>query len=288
MFDVQTKGIIWFILHCLYFSLIAVITKHLMQHLHIFEIVFFQTALGSLVLFLVIQVKFKEHFQIHQVSLHAWRALLWVLATVIYFYALHYIPLAKAVGVSFSVPLFTTVLAMLWLRERFYVARGIALLLGIAGMWIIIQPGVEGYQPEALWVVAASFLWSITDIMIKILGRNHHAVVKTFYFAVFSAVFTLPVALHYWVMPDMGDVLWLVLLAIIFSANIVAISKSYQQADLTVLMPFTFTQLLFSAGIAYLVFGEVMSLNTLVGGVIIVSSTSYMAYLERKKRLLSS
>lgn len=283
--EVQTRGVLWFILHCLYFSLISIITKHLSASLHIFEIVFFQTFLGSIFLFILIQLKLKEHWHLQHVSLHAWRSFLWTLATVMYFYAIHSISLSKATAVSFSVPLFTSIMAIIWLGEKFYLARAIALLFGIVGMWIVIHPGINGYQPETLWVVGASLLWSLTDIMIKILGRTHHAVIKTFYFAVFSTLFTLPMAFIYWKTPGLVELGWLALLAAIFAANIVAVSKSYQQADLTLLMPFAFTQLIFVAVIAYIIFGEVITIDTLVGGGVIVASASYIGYLERKKHL---
>lgn len=283
MRDMQTWGIFWFIVHCLCFSLISVITKQLMDHLPLFEIIFFQTCFGSILLLVYILPTFKASFTLQHTYMHASRALLWVLATVMYFYAVQYVVLAKAVAVSFSVPLFTSLMAVVWLKERLYGRRMLALVIGVVGMLIVIQPGIRGYEPETLWVVGASFLWSITDIMIKILGRTYHPVVQTFYFSIFSALCCLPIALLYWKMPNVQDMVWLGLLAAVFVVNIITVSKSYQQADLTVLMPFAFTQLVFSALMAYGMFGEVMTMTTLIGASIILASTSYMTYMERKK-----
>ena len=283
MLEIQTRGIIWFIVHCLCFTLISVLTKHIMVHLPLFQIVFFQTAIGAVLLLALTVFKLKQNLHLKHGMMHASRALLWVLATVMFFYAVHHIVLAKAVAVSFSVPLFTSMMAIIWLKERLYYRRVMALIFGLIGMLVVIQPGIGGYEPETLWVVAASFLWSLTDIMIKILGRTYHPIVQTFYFAVFGALCSLPVALFYWETPTIADMGWLVVLAAVFAVNIITVSKSYQQADLTVLMPFAFTQLVFSAGIAYLVFSEVMEMTTLIGALLIVMSTSYMTYSEHKK-----
>lgn len=280
--ELHTKGIAWFILHCLLFAVLSAVTKHLLDRLYIFEIIFIQTSVATLILLPFIATKFKNHVSHRALSWHAIRAFCWVIASSMYFYAVTDINLPKAVAISFTVPLFTTLLAVLFLKEKLHLQRVIALIFGIIGMLVIIQPGIGSYEPATLWVIGASFLWSLTDIMIKVLGKQHHAVVKTFYFAGFGALFSLPLALNYWQTPGFNDALWLLLLSALFAANIISISKAYQNSELTIIMPFAFTQLIFVAIIAYFIFDEVITLNTLAGAAIIISSTSYMTYRERK------
>lgn len=279
---VHTKGIAWFILHCLLFAVLSAITKHLLEKIYVFEIIFIQTALATLFLIPVIAIKFRSQIHSHALKWHALRAFCWVMASSMYFYSVTHINLPKAVAISFSVPLFTTVLAVIFLKEKLQLQRVLALIFGVIGMLVIIRPGVGTYEPATLWVIGASFLWSLTDIMIKVLGKTHHAVVKTFYFAGFSAMFSLPLALTHWQMPDGESALWLILLSVLFAINIISVSKAYQNADLTIIMPFSFTQLIFIAILAYFMFDEVMSLSTLAGSIIIIGSTSFMSYRERQ------
>jgi drug/metabolite transporter (DMT)-like permease len=83
--------------------------------------------------------------------------------------------------------------------------------------------------------------------------------------------------------------LWLVLLGVLFAANMLTVTIAYSLADFTIMMPFAFTQLIFIAILAYFCFGEVIQFNTIVGSIVIVLSTSFMAYRERKlhKQLLA-
>jgi drug/metabolite transporter (DMT)-like permease len=135
-------------------------------------------------------------------------------------------------------------------------------------------------------VVAASFCWSLTDIMIKTLSKSHHAFVNTFYFALFSALCTLPFAIIFWRLPSAYEFAMLAFLGSLFVFNIYSVTKAYENAELTIMMPFAFTQLIFIAILSYIVFGEVMTMTTAIGSMIIIGSTSYIAYREKKRHNL--
>lgn len=278
-------GILWFVLHCLMFAIISVITKLLIQDgMHVFEIVFFQTLFGC---FFLLPRIMKYH--LHGIGALSYkiqisRAVLWSSATILFFYATTIIPVGRAIAISFAVPLFTTILAVIFLKEQLHIRRTIALICGFIGMMVIIRPGFEAFEVESMLVVVASLLWSITDIMIKLVGKNHHAFVNTFYFTIFGAICTLPMALFVWQNPTYSQLLWLALLSVFFLVNMISITKAYECADLTIMMPFVFSELVFVAVLAYAVFGEVVSIWTALGSVIIILSTSYIAYRERRER----
>lgn len=277
-------GIAWFSLHCLLFSLLSIVTKILLKKFDVFEIIFLQTVGVLPILLIWVLVKFKNQvtFNIFKVSKwHFIRAFLWSMATAMYFYAVTQINLSKAVAISFTVPIFTSIFAVLFLKEKLTSPRVLTLIFGIIGMLIIINPGAS-YEPAVAWVIGASILWSITDILIKMVGKVSHAVPITFYFSFYSAIFCLPLALNKWVAIEAGDISWILLLNVLFVFNMIAVVKSYQNAQLTAIMPFTFSQLVFAAVIDYLVFGPVPEFNTIVGAIVIVVSSSCLAYSERK------
>jgi drug/metabolite transporter (DMT)-like permease len=277
----QTIGVLWFIAHCFLFSVISVISKILISNLHVFEILFFQTALGALFI-LPFALSKKRALKLKSFKVHFLRALLWALASALFFYSITIIPIAKAMALSFAVPLFTSIMAIIVLKESLHWRRVLSLIIGFVGMLVIIQPGMQSFEMVTLLVVLAAFLWSITDIMIKLLSREHDAVVNTFFFAFFSALCTLPVAVYFWKTPDIFEVMWLIILAVVFVANMMTVNLSYQNADLTIIMPFAFTQLIFVAVMSYFAFGQVITMSTIVGSVIIIASTSYIAYREKR------
>jgi len=277
-------GITWFIIHCFMFAVISVVTKILIKDgINIFEIVFFQTLIGALILLPIVLLRHIESIKVISYRSHLPRAIAWALATVLFFNAASVISMGRAIAISFVVPLFTAILAVIFLNEKLQSRRIIALICGFIGMLIIIRPRYDSFEIEAYMVVLAAFLWSTTDVMIKISAKTHHVFVNTFYFALFSAICTLPIALFVWKTPNYNEILWLVLLAALFVINIVCITKSYEYADLTIIMPFVFTELIFVAVLAYIIFGEVIDLPTATGSAIIIISTTYMAYKERSK-----
>lgn len=216
-------------------------------------------------------------------KIHFVRAFCWAMASALFFYSTTIISIPRAIAISFAVPLFTTVMAVIFLKEQLHAARIASLMAGFVGMLVIIQPGMDGFEMASLLVVAAAFLWSITDIIIKLLSKEHHAIVNTFYFAAFSALCLLPLAFFFWKTPSLANMGWLLALGFVFVLNIYSVTKAYEYADLTIMMPFAFSQLIFVAALTYFVFGTVIQLPTAIGSAIIVASTSFIAYREKKR-----
>jgi drug/metabolite transporter (DMT)-like permease len=278
----QTIGVLWFIAHCFLFSVISVISKKLIiSGLPVFEILFFQTALGVLFILPFVLSK-KRVLRLKSYKVHFLRALLWAVASALFFYSITIIPIPRAIALSFAVPLFTSIMAIIVLKESVHWRRVLSLVFGFIGMLIIIQPGMQAFEIVTLLVVLAAFLWSVTDIMIKLLSREHDAVINTFFFALFSALCTLPVAVYLWKTPTILEFIGLIALAFLFITNMITVNKSYENSDLTIIMPFAFTQLIFVAIMSYFVFGHVIAVSTIIGSVIIIASTSYIAYREKK------
>ena len=196
-------------------------------------------------------------------------------------HALTQINLTKAVAISFTIPIFTSLLAMLFLKERVQNRKILALIGGFIGMLIIVKPGYD-YEAGILYAIVGAFLWSVTNIFIKILGRNCNVIVKTFYFTALSALLTLPLIKDLKIVYDLNHIVWLVSIAIVLIVDLIAISNSFQKADLTLVMPFTFLQLLFAAIVWYFVFGETLSMATFIGSAIIIISTVYVGHLGKR------
>lgn len=254
------------------------------QGFPVLEIVFFQTLFGAILLLPRIILRHIQGIKALSYKLQILRAFFWSMATICFFYATTVIPMGRAIAISFAVPLFTSILAVIFLKEKLHFRRLTALICGFIGMMIIIRPGFDSFEMASFLVVAASFMWSMTDIMIKLVGKTHHVFVNTFYFSVFGAICTLPMALFVWQTPSSIQFLWLILLSVLFVANMASITKAYEYGDLTVMMPFVFTELVFVATLAYFIFGEVIYTSTVIGSAIIIFSSSYIAYRERVER----
>ncbi len=281
----EILGITLFISHCFLFSVISGISKKLQaEGVNVGVILFCQTILGALLLapFVWKKISIRKNFA-QGMKWHALRSIFWAGPSLIFFYAINFITLPKAMSLAFAVPLFTTILAIIFLKEKFNWKITTALLAGFAGMLIIIQPGLSGYQPVAWLVVLAAFLWSISDIMLKIVGRLGDVVTSNFYFSLISAFIFFPMALPYFGHLTNEQISLIILTAFLFLGNMYSISRAYQLVDLTVLMPFKFTMLIFSAMIGYIMFAAPITHATFAGGLLIIAATTAITFFQKKK-----
>ncbi len=282
-FNNQTSGIAWFLVHCFCFSLASIISKLLVDNIPIFQIIFCQTLVATCILLPPTLAKCRKELKVYSYKIHIIRSFFWVAATAIFYYSITIIPVTKAFAIVFALPLFTTILAVIFLKEKLHVNRIMGLIFGFIGMLVIIQPGLSRFEIASILVILSAFFWALTDIIIKVTSQAHPALVNSFYFCLFGCLIISPMALYSWKTPSNTDILWLLLMGAIFAGNIIAVNHAYKKADLTTIMPFSFSQLIFSALFAYIIFGQMLNIYTVIGSIIIISSTSYIAYREKKR-----
>lgn len=279
----QIKGVMWFVFHSFVFAIISIFFKKLQHHLNVFEIIFLETLFALIIMTPYMLLKCRSGLKEHPYKLHMIRALFWLCASVLFYRSLLTLPVPKAISLSFAVPLFTTIMAVIFLKEKLHIYRILSLITGFIGMLVIIQPGMGSFEMASLLVVAAAFMWSTTDIIIKVVGKKHDVMATTFFFTLFVVILVSPLAYYNWVTPDLELLGWVFGLAILFIIGMFSVTQGYKHADLTIMMPFAFSQLVFSAILAYVVFGEVVSVTTAIGSAVIITSTSYIAYREKKQ-----
>lgn len=278
------ESIKWFLLHCLIFSCISILTKYVMQSgISIVQILAFQTCTACLLLPLFRRDVFRPLPARNVLVSQAARALLWLGGTCLFFLSLDAVALPRAMALSFSTPLFTITLAILILKEVMRKYYATALLIGFGGMVVLLQPGFDNFKPEAFMVIAACVLWSITDIIIKRTGKLEKNVTITWFYSFFSFILLLPILPLFWSPMTWWQIAIMVAIGGLFLLNIMALTYSYRIGELTVIQPFAFTNLIFVSLLSYIVFDELIAVSTFTGGLIIVISTSFIAYSESKR-----
>ncbi len=215
---------------------------------------------------------------------HMRRAASGLLATYGTFYAVANAPLATVLAINYTAPLFATIGAVLFLGERVRLWRSVALLMGFAGMLLVLRPGATEMTP-GLWAAVVSALataFSLVAIKALTATDDPRAV------AAWSFVLMLPVsflvAIPFGVWPD--GRLWplLVALGACAAAGQLALSQAFAAAEASAVMPFDFVRfgLITLAGV--LLFGERYDALTLLGGGVILASTIFIALRERLVR----
>lgn len=219
---------------------------------------------------------------------HFWRASVGIVSMELWFYCLTVMPLTLATALSFTTPIFSTIFAILFLGEKAGLHRWSAVLFGFIGVLVVLHPGAEGINPKATLVLMSSAIMAVAGVLIKTLSRTEKPETMVFYMALFMLPWSVAPALFY-LQPVTLYQLWLVFLIALFStvAHLLLV-RAFVRADMVALMPFDFTRLLFVALFAYILFGETMDEHTLMGALVIVASTVYIAHREAKKKVKHS
>jgi len=214
--------------------------------------------------------------------MHVLRAVFGTAAMSCWFVGVTLIPLSQATALNFTVPLFTTLGAALFLGEVFRTYRLIALLVGFAGALVILHPGVGPVEPGAFIVLASSIFISCALLFVKSLSNSEHPTAIVFYMGLFMTPLSLVAASTVWVWPEAQHYPWLVAMGVLASIGQIGMAKAMQAADASVSMPFTFTHMIFASIIGYVFFGEGVDQWTWAGAGIIFIATFYIVRREVK------
>jgi drug/metabolite transporter (DMT)-like permease len=280
----KTQSILYMIAGTFWFSVMTAIVRHMSHDLHVMEVAFFRNAFALLFMLPWLMRTGVHTIGTRKMWLYTWRGFNGMAAMVLWFTALSLIPLPQAVSLSFTTPLFTTLAAMIFLHEKVGIHRWSALIIGFIGTLVILRPGMDSFSMASLLVLGSSILWSISNILIKQLTRTESPHTIVFYMTLMMTPISLPLALLHWQAPTLIQYFWLIALAAVANLAQISISKAYGMADMSVVQPFDFTRLIFASIIAYFAFNEIIDLWTLVGAIIIVSSTVYISRREARKR----
>lgn len=280
----------WMFVHCVMITAMSTIVRFMAVDFPIPQLVFFHNVI-PLICLLIWRLfrrpegaSFLPSMPRNKAPLYLARSIPGTIAWILFFYAVTQMPLADVTAVSFTGPLFTTLLAVFLLKETIGLHRIIGLAVGFIGMMIVIQPGMNSFQPGSLVIMGAVVIWAFVDISIKVLGRTEPVFNQTFYLTLCVSLFSLPIALSQWHMPQAADWPALIVLGLLFLLNIIAVTNAYKHADFSVVMPVDFSRLVMTAAVGYFVFQEKLSLATIIGSAVIISSILYIAHRERMKR----
>lgn len=223
-------------------------------------------------------------FRSNRLKGHFWRATFGIMAMQMWFYSISIMSINLATALSFTTPIFSTILAIIFLGEKAGIRRWAAIVTGFIGMLIILRPDVDGISNAGWIVIAASLLMAGSGVMVKSLTSSESAETIVFYMSVFMLVWSVPIAIPFWqpfTVPQLGMAF---IIALCSTAAHLFMARAFMRAELVKLMPLDFTRLVFTAILAYIFFGETIDSQTICGSLVIVASAVYIGHREAKKR----
>lgn len=274
------RGMMFMLISITVVTGVNAIGHHLTTEMHPFEISFFRSFISVIVLAPAIMRQGIGRLRTKHLALQAGRAALDGGASLAFFVALSLAPLAKVTALSFSAPLFTAVLAVVIAGEILHWRRIGALIVGFAGALVIMRP--EG--PEIDWgsvsMLGFAASWGGAMFVTKILARTDSSLTIAFYSAMFITPFAFLIALPFWTMPTVEQLLWLGGIGVLSSIRQVSLAQAFKLADATAILPLDFVKLILAAIVGYFVFAEVPDLATWIGGAMIFGAATFVAVRE--------
>lgn len=268
----------WMLVAAALFALMSVLVKHASATFSPAELVFYRSAFGLLAIWGVIAIRHRHllaPLATPQATAHFWRGLSGFAALVLYFYALARLPLATAVTLNYTAPLFLAVLSAWWLREHH--GRGLvgAVLLGFIGIVLLLRPQVEGQAwLPALAGLASGMLAAVAYVNVKQLGRLGEPEWRVvFYFTLLSTIGGAAwMAFAGFHRPQPGDWPWLIGIGVTATVAQLALTRAYHRGRTLTVGSFAYATVGFSALYGVVLFGERLPLVAWIGMAVVAGA----------------
>jgi len=218
----------------------------------------------------------------------AWRGACLYGSSICFIGGLSQLPLAEASALGFVSPMFTTALSIPFLGEKVGVRRWAAIVVGFAGVLIVIRPGTAAFNPAALLPILSAAFWAVALIITRRMSyRGDLPLTTLVYASAVGLVIGMPTLPWVWTMPSAEG--WAVITAM--SAMSIAghylLVQAFQRGTASILAPFSYSQMVWATLLGYLVFDALPDLWTWIGAAVIIASGVYVWHRERVRRGLA-
>lgn len=264
------------------FACMAVMIRLASSQLHPFEIAFFRNLFGFAFVLPLVLHHGAAIFRTDKAHVYVGRCLIGIVAMLCGFWAIVHLPLAKAVTISYSAPLFVTILAVIFLGEVVRARRWTAVFLGFVGVLVIMQPGADTFDATSLIALAAAMMSSIVAISIKVLSRTEKPDAIVVWTTMLWVPMSLVPALFVWTGPSGITWLWVIGAGFFGTAGHMFWTRALKRGDASLLTPISFMQVPLVAVLAWWLFDENVTGWTALGAGIIFAANAYIAYREAR------
>ena len=273
MLSKNQLGFLYMFLSVCAFSLMDLIIKWTADY-PLGQVVFFRGFFGIVFYFFVIpKNRIKNFYQTKRAFLHFLRCFVGLIAMVAIFIALRNLPLATVVSISFAAPIFTTIFSIFFLSERVGIYRWLAVVIGFVGILIITEPGFESLNIYYIFPIIFCIGLSYVAIAIRQLSSTEPVWLISLNFSIVITIAGLCTLPYGWKIPSFIDFFVLSLVGLFGGVANLWLSQSYKFSEVSLVTPLKYLGLLFAIFFGYLIWGEVPSLKSLIGGFLVILSS---------------
>ena len=255
------------------FSSMDLIVKYL-NNVPFGQVLFMRFFFGMIpIFFLIPRDKIFTFYKTKRPVLHAFRAVSGTIAIIALFVALRNLPLADVISLTFTGPLFVTIMSVIFLSEKVGIRRWSAVLIGFIGMLFIIRPAFQEMNLYYIFPIIFSLGFANVAISIRSLSKTEPNYLIAFYFSLLSLLVALGTIVNGWIWPTPYEALLFAILGLSGGVANLLLTQSYRLADASLVSPIKYLSLIVAVVAGYLIFSEVPKPMTLFGASLVVVSS---------------
>jgi drug/metabolite transporter (DMT)-like permease len=283
-------GILLQILASLAFTFQGAFARYLGESVPLGQMVFARSsiALVPLIIMLAWQGKLGTITRTRNIFAHVTRSFTNVGGMFFNYAGFTRIPLADATAIGYAMPLFTVILAAMFLGEVVRIWRWCAVFVGLLGVFVMLSPHVGHGAADtqsalgALFCLVAALLFGIAMTQVRHMSATETTASLVFYYSVIASLVSLTTLYWGWIVPSWDQLAVLIGLGICGGIAQILMTESFRYAAASVLAPFSYVSMIWAVMIGFLWFGEVPELIVLAGAIIVIGSGLFVIWRERR------
>ncbi|MCC6780325.1 MAG: DMT family transporter [Hyphomicrobiales bacterium] len=283
-------GILYMIGATIVFAASSAISKWLLESYPVGEVLFTRTLVGfaCCAAFIVPRTGLAV-FRTTRLRHHVLRCVSQSVSQTFLLIAFSLMPLAGAIAVSFSAPLFAALVSALLLSEAVGLARWTALLVGFCGVLIVVHPGTDSLQVGALFALGNAVLYGSVTAAVRGMTMTESAETLTLYqLGILTAIFGLMLPFG-WVTPSASGAAWMLLNGAANAVGQYWWTRALHLAPASAVSPFYYLSLVWASILGFAVWGELPTISLAIGSAVVAASGLFLLWHEnnaRPKRLV--
>lgn len=205
------------------------------------------------------------------------RGCMLISSTFLFFSAIRFVPIAQAASISFTAPLIVVMLAGPMLGERVTLSRVVAVIVGFAGVLVVIRPGAAVFQWASLLIVGSAACYAVYQVLTRRVAGFDAPETSVVYSALLGSVLMSAIVPFSWRTPgSLTDVLLLGSLGVLGGLGHYCVARALTYAAANFLSPFQYWQMVGSVIVGYWLFGEIPDAFTWIGAALIIAAGVYV------------
>ena len=278
------RGMLWTIAAGMLFSVLNATMRLMALQLDTYQTQFLRYGFGLLVMLPFVLRSGVASYRPNDLRRQLLRGMVHTTGMFLWFTALPHIPLADTTAIGFTTPIFIMLGAALVLGERMVPARWVAAAIGLGGVMIVVGPKLTGDGGAYNLVMLASApAFAASFLMAKALTRSDRPEVIVLWQSLTVTLFTLPAALVNWSAPNATQWLLFLLAGVLGSLGHYCLNRGFLVADISATQPVKFLDLIWASAMGFLLFGNVPTETTLLGGAVIFVASAWIARSEARR-----